>query len=163
MKKINILTGPIQSGKTTRLIAWVKFHRHAAGILSPVIHKQRYIYSIHANDYRQLEAGNENVPEKDLIKIGQYSFLKSTFNWAREQLQSALKEKTKYLVIDEIGPLELTGQGLEPAVTAVVQQILQSPKHHLIIVVRDSLLERVVMHYDLEGHYLTDHHFLSMP
>ena len=88
MKKINILTGPIQSGKTTRLIAWVKYHRQCAGILSPIINKQRFIYSILSDDYRRLESIDNPIMRKDTIKIGKYSFLQSTFQWARQELQA---------------------------------------------------------------------------
>jgi nucleoside-triphosphatase THEP1 len=161
MKKINILTGPIQSGKTTRLIAWVKYHRHSSGILTPVINKVRYIYSIHANNYQRLQVDDDQIPEKGVVKIGRYSFLESTFQWAREELISATTVQAKYLLIDEIGPLELSGRGLEPAVSTILQHYIKSPNYHLILVVRENLLEQVISHYNLEDHYITDYSFLS--
>jgi nucleoside-triphosphatase THEP1 len=163
MKKINILTGPIQSGKTTRLIAWVKYHQHSAGILSPVINDQRYIYSIHTNDYRKLEAEDDRLPEKNIFNIGKYTFLKSTFLWAREELEIAMNNRSKYLVIDEIGPLELSGQGLEPMVTNILKNYERSSKNHLILVVRENLLDEVISHYNLQDLYYTDYNFLSTP
>ena len=164
MKTINILTGPVQSGKTTRLIAWVKYHRHCAGILSPVINKKRYIYSILADNYRRLESVEDNpVDGHDMIKIGKYSFLQSTFRWARDELRTALDNEPPYLVIDEIGPLELSGQGLEPMVSYLFQNYQRSEKHHLILVVRDHLLEDVVAHYHLQDLYLADQNLLSIP
>jgi nucleoside-triphosphatase THEP1 len=163
MKTINILTGPIQSGKTTRLIAWVKYHRNSAGILSPVIHNQRFIYSILANDYRRLESIDDLIVDKEIVKIGKYSFLQSTFKWAREELHTALEHNPPYLVIDEIGPLELSGKGLEPMVTNILQSYKRSPKHRLVLVVRENLLEEVISHYGLDDLYLSDHNFLSTP
>ena len=164
MKTINILTGPVQSGKTTRLIAWVKYHRHSAGILSPVINKKRYIYSILKDNYRILESIKDDpAVGEDTIKIGKYSFLQSTFLWAREELRIAIEKKPLYMVIDEIGPLELSGQGLEPMVSHLLQNYQRSENHRLILVVRDHLLEAVVSHYQLQDTYLADHTFLSIP
>ena len=163
MKTINILTGPVQSGKTTRLIAWVEYYRHCAGILSPVIHNQRYIYSILANEYRRLESSDESVGDRDIIKIGKYSFLQSSFQWAREELQTAMEGRLPYLVIDEIGPLEISGQGLEPMVTEILRNYERSQKHRLILVVREQLFENVIFHYGLENLYLTDYNFLNKP
>jgi predicted AAA+ superfamily ATPase len=139
MKKINILTGPIRSGKTTRLIAWVKYHRNSAGILSPVIREQRWIYSIHSNDYRKLEADDDRLAEEDIIN------------------------RSPYLIIDEIGPLELSGQGLEPMVSQIIQNYKASSTYHLILIVREHILDDVILHYDLEDLYTTDYNFLTMP
>ena len=82
---------------------------------------QRYLYSIFANDYRKLEAEDNCLPEKDIVKVGKYSFLQSTFLWAREELKVAMINRSKYLIIDEIGPLELSGRGLEPMVTDILE------------------------------------------
>ena len=163
MKTINILTGPVQSGKTTRLIAWVKYHRHCAGILSPVINNQRFIYSILANEYRRLDSSDDQIIDVDIVKIGKYSFLQSTFVWAREELQTAMENKPSYLVIDEIGPLELSGKGLEPMFTKIVQEYKRTEKHYLILVVRENLLNEVISHYNLQDLYTTDHNFLTTP
>jgi nucleoside-triphosphatase THEP1 len=161
MKTINILTGPIHSGKTTRLIAWVKYHQHSGGILAPVIHKRRYLYSILANDYRILDAGEELHSDQEVMQIGNYSFLKSSFAWARSELQVAMAKKPSYLIIDEIGPLELSGQGLEPMVTTLLKDYERSSKNRVILVVRDHLIEKVISHFDLEDQVIIDQNFLS--
>jgi nucleoside-triphosphatase THEP1 len=164
MKTINILSGPVQSGKTTRLLAWVKYHRQCTGLLSPVMNEVRYIYSILADNYRRLESiDDDTAAGKDVLKIGKYLFLKSTFQWAREELRKAMEIKPAYLVIDEIGPLELSGQGLEPMVSHILQNYQRSENHHIILVVRDSLLEDVISHYHLQGLYSVDHHFMNTP
>ena len=148
-----IVTGPIQSGKTTRLTAWVKCHQGCCGLLSPVINNRRYIYSIDADEYRCLEAEKDHASDQKIISIGRYNFLESTFAWARKQLAIAAKRNCKWLIIDEIGPLELDGRGLEPKVGEIVNTALQSEKNNLILVVRDSLIEKVVNFYHLKGKY----------
>jgi len=161
MKSINILTGPVHSGKTTRLIAWVKYHQHSGGILAPVIHNQRYLYSVLSNDYRILEAGEEVLPAQEIVQIGNYAFLNSAFQWARSELQFAMNEKPPYLIVDEIGPLELSGKGLEPMVTTLLEDYERSLKNRIILVVREHLLEKVISHYNLEDQVIIDQNFLS--
>ena len=162
MKTINILTGPIQSGKTTRLIAWVKFHTRCAGILSPLLSKKRFIYSIHANEYRPLETENESAAGEETISIGKYLFLQSSFAWAQEQLKLALDINPRWIIIDEIGPLELSGKGLEPMVGKILKSYQSNKKCRLVLVVRESLLDEVVRYYDLQRKYSVDRSFLSI-
>jgi nucleoside-triphosphatase THEP1 len=162
-KTIHILTGPVKSGKTTRLIAWIRYHSNCAGILSPVINNKRHIYSIHNEQELLLETDKIGQSRSDeLISIGHYSFLASAFQWAREELQTALEMNPRWMIIDEIGPLELAGHGLEPMVTNVLNQFERSKDHHLILVVRESLLDKVLLHYQIEGQYLVDQSFLEM-
>jgi nucleoside-triphosphatase THEP1 len=71
-----------------------------------------------------------------------------------------MENMPRYLVIDEIGPLELSGRGLEPMVSTILENYERSPKQHLVLVVRDYLLEKVISHYHLRDQILTDHNFL---
>lgn len=162
MKKINILTGPTQSGKTTRLITWVKFHKHIAGILSPVLNNQRYLYSILKNDYRRLEAPVTEIMDDEIISIGKYSFLQSAFSWARKELTKAIEVNPSWLIIDEIGPLEMSGKGLEPAVSKVLKKFKRSADHRLILVVRERMLEEVISGYQLQNLFSLDINFLDI-
>lgn len=162
MKTINIITGPVQSGKTTRLIAWVKYHQNSAGILAPIINNHRHIFSIHANESRCLEtSANEDITS-EIVKVGKYLFSKSVFEWAHEQLDLATKLRKQWLIIDEIGPLELKGYGLEPMVSQIIQQYVRSKRNRLILVVRENLLQDVVQHYNLKGEYQRDTNFLNI-
>jgi len=162
-KTIHILTGPVKSGKTTRLIAWIRYHENCAGILAPVIDEKKHIYSIH-NERQMVLEGEKNLAgqEQKLIDIGRYSFLLSSFEWAREELLSALNLNPRWLIIDEIGPLELAGEGLEPAVTAILNKFERTKDHQLILVIREAILEQVIAHYQLEGKYLVDESFLEL-
>ena len=54
LEPVHRLTGPVQGGKTTRLLEWVKTH-DSAGILSPIINKKRHIYSILSHESLCLE------------------------------------------------------------------------------------------------------------
>lgn len=152
---IKIITGPIKSGKTTRLTAWVKCHQNCVGILSPVINNQRFIYSILEDEYRPLETEEDDAKDPKTITIGRYTFQESTFEWAREQLTIADAKNRDWLIIDEIGPLELSGIGLEPQVGKIIDSTLKSGKDDLILVVREGIVDKVVDHYHLHGNFQT--------
>jgi len=162
-KTIHILTGPVQSGKTTRLIAWLRYHEKCAGVLSPIIDEKRHVYSIHHEQDLQLEAEKKaQQPEEELITIGRYTFLNSSFEWARDELRSALAINPRWLIIDEVGPLELSGKGLEPMVSTILSDFERAKNHQLILVVRDTVVEQMISHYHLEGKYLIDESFLEI-
>jgi nucleoside-triphosphatase len=158
MMPVHILTGPVQTGKTTRLMQWIKKHRDCAGILSPIINNKRHIYSILSDKSRCLEIDNVHSREylgnedfKNIIIIGKYNFSTEVFGWAKEHLQEAAKARKKWLIIDEIGPLELNGQGLEPAIDEIIKNYEISENHRLLIVVRENLVSDVIRHYQIEN------------
>jgi nucleoside-triphosphatase THEP1 len=65
-----------------------------------------------------------------------------------EELCNAYLQNPKWLIIDEIGPLELKGQALEP----MVSKILNDEKRNeinIILVIRKTLVERAIEHYKL--------------
>lgn len=148
MHTIDILTGPIHSGKTTHLISWIKYHSHCAGILSPIVEGKRQFYSIHRKEFHRFES-DEMEKGEALLSIGKYSFYKSSFDWARLELEQAVKLKPHWLIIDEIGPIELQGEGLEPQVSHILKDYTRSRKNRLILVVRNQILENVLEHYNL--------------
>ena len=146
MPNIYILSGPVQSGKTSRLQTWAAGHKNVRGILAPVIDGKRYLQDISNAERRLLEIdGNGN--ESDVLRIGKYVFLEKTFSWARNVLTASLHHPAKWIVIDEIGPLELQGKGLEPAVRTILRNV--SNKVNVLWVVRQKLLTEVLQHYGL--------------
>lgn len=137
---------------------WIKKHRDCAGILSPIINKKRHMYSILSDESRCLEIDNLHSPEypgnedfKNIITIGKYNFSTEVFGWAREHLLHAAESKKKWLIIDEIGPLELKDQGLEPAISQVFQNYKLSKNNRILLVVRENLVSYVISHYKIEN------------
>ncbi|MFZ4592592.1 MAG: nucleoside-triphosphatase [Ignavibacteria bacterium] len=147
MSNVYIFTGDIKTGKTTHLQKWVSDKPDANGILSPVIDGCRHIVSIKSNETRLLEySGNDKSTE--LTKIGNYNFLSSVFEWGREELYKAYLQKPEWLIVDEIGPLELRGEGLEPVVSRILNDDAND-EINVVLVVRKPLLEKVIEHYGL--------------
>ncbi len=153
MKDLYILTGKIKSGKTNELFRWIIDKKNVGGILQPVVDGKRFIYSISQKRLIQLEISSTNlagIKEEDLIKIGNYLFLNNAFDKARELLQKDFESNFDWLIIDEIGSLELNGSGLEPMVSNILKNS-GSFKGSIILVVRESLIDAVIKKFELEG------------
>jgi len=67
-------------------------------------------------------------------------------------LLNAIKKDLDWLVIDEIGPLELEGSGLEPAISEILKD-RDSFNGEILCVVRDSIMERFLEHYKLHSKF----------
>lgn len=152
MSNIFIYSGPVRSGKTTRIGQWVKSNPHIDGILAPRIDGQRYVQRISSGVYRRIEISNPAANES-IISIGHYRFSAAVFRWARKELLSCLQiPSLQWLVVDEIGPLELQGQGLEPAVSEILKCCREAPSFRLLLIIRQSLLAEAGAHYQWQAH-----------
>lgn len=148
MKSLLILTGPVHSGKTTRLMQWAAAQKNIDGIFQPVIDDKRFIYHIGTRTLRVLETNDNN----NAFVIGKYKFNIDVFNWSQNVLLEAIDKSLDWLVIDEIGPLELDGKGLEPVISKIFNQI-DELNGNLLCVVRNSILEEFIKHYKLQSKF----------
>ena len=145
---IYILTGAIRSGKTTALLHWSKSRNDVDGLLCPDdANGKRYFLKLKNKTIFKLEAEAET---EAIVTIGNFKFLRSAFNEANDYLiLEASKTEPKYLIIDEIGKLELKNEGLNVSTKALISQFRSKNNTHLILVVRDYLLDAVLEHYGL--------------
>lgn len=148
MKKIYVLTGEIKTGKTTRLMLWASTQKNVDGILQPVVEDKRFIYHIGSKTLKLLEA----LAEIETIRIGNYNFSQNVFSWSQNVILSCFQKNLDWLVIDEIGPLELEGKGLEPAVTKIISE-RNNFAGEILCVVRESILEKFIDHYQLKNSF----------
>jgi len=145
--RVYLLSGPVRTGKTTRIQEWCK-QRNAErpgsvrGVLAPVVDGHRHLVSIQSGEARDLELIRGGTPKEP---IGRFVFNGAVFEWARGELLSASQSTARWIVIDEIGPLELAGRGLEPSVTRVLQS--NTGAKNVVIVVREQLASAVVAHF----------------
>ena len=147
-KNIFIVTGPINSGKTTRLMEWCKNRNDVYGILTPKINGKRVFVDVATGDQFEMEA-QEN--EENVLSIGKYIFSVAGFDRAKNILRNATNRKNGWLIIDEVGPLELKGEGFN----AELKELLVSMEDSLrvIIVVRESLVEQVITYFKIAETY----------
>lgn len=148
MNKIFLLSGPTHTGKTTRLTEWIKNKDNVDGILQPVIDGRRHIKHISSSEIQLLEIlpGSQ---EKNIIAIGNYKFNNDVFTWARSKLLLAYSKHPEWLIIDEVGKLEIDGKGLEPAVSEILKDFNDYKNINLVFVVRDYLVPDFLTKYCL--------------
>lgn len=139
-KNIFILTCEKHSGKTTALLQWIKDKEKIAGILSPDVNSVRHFYDIEKGNYFTMLATANEEP----LPVGKYIFSKAAFDKANSILLSI---KNKFIIIDEIGPLELTGNGFADTVKIILQEKSYS---NLLLVVRNELVHDVVNYFSLQ-------------
>jgi nucleoside-triphosphatase THEP1 len=151
MKAVYLFTGPVKSGKSSRLYEWIKTREDVAGILSLMIGNKKHLYSISQKQSKCLESHSDNI-----IHVGRYQFDPDVFNWARTRLSEDLKTNPKVLIIDELGPLEINGKGLDPAVSNVLSNAKDMSNLILIFVVRASLVAKVQEFFKLEHALVID-------
>ena len=148
MHSIFIHCGSVHSGKTTRLIKWLKDKNNVQGIISPIIAGKRYLVNIQSDEKRKLEIDSGSSQE-NVITVGKYIFDKSVFEWACKIILDGIKSNPNWLIIDEVGPLELQGEGLAKAVKKVLSNKNILLGTNLVLVVRDSLMTDFLNHYNL--------------
>lgn len=148
MSEILICSGPIKSGKTTRLMQWAAGKKKINGIFQPVIDEKRFLYHIGSRTLRKLETSDES----GTTDIGKYRFSNESFEWAKHLLLNSMQREIDWLIIDEIGPLEFDGKGLEPVVTKIINE-RNKLNCRIICVVRERLLEKFLSHYRLDNSY----------
>ncbi|MES2690963.1 MAG: NTP transferase domain-containing protein [Bacteroidota bacterium] len=146
---IYLLSQPIQTGKTSLLFKWAQLQKNVAGILTPDVNGKRKLYDMEGKTYShlQLNEGDEG------ITIGRFVFDEAIFEKARQLLDECVNTTAEWIVVDEIGRLELDRkEGLEPAVGKLISEFKQHarPGKKLLLVVRDYLLNEVIAHYQLE-------------
>ena len=71
--KIFILTGPVQTGKTTSLIKWTEKRNDVYGILTPVVDGKRMFMNVQARQLFYMEATEE---ETEVLTVGRFIFSK---------------------------------------------------------------------------------------
>lgn len=148
MGKILIYSGEVHTGKTTSLLRWCADKKNIDGIFQPVIEEKRFIYHLGSRTLKRLEVDSiENV-----TLIGKYKFDNSTFEWAQKVLLDSFNQNLELLIIDEIGPLELEGKGLEPALSFLMKN-RKNFAGKILLVIRNSILEEVIKKYDPGSDY----------
>ena len=144
--KIFIISGEINSGKTTRLVQWLDNRTDVGGILTPKINGERVFQDAASGQTWPMEA-TEN--EEQLL-VGRYRFSADGFQKALSVLESALMNPAiRFLVVDEIGPLEMRNEGFAAFLRTALSSLENDPEKNLILVIRNSLVESVLNHFQI--------------
>ncbi len=146
---LTVVTAEPGAGKTSFVLAYLEDQarrgRRIGGVLAPAAFERsrRVGYDLVdvATQQRWVSCRTKPVGA-DWIRQGRYSFDPEGLHRAAGTIVSAVRSGDDLVAVDEVGPLEVRGDGLARAVRAALRD-LQAPQE-LILVVRGSLLEEVV-------------------
>ncbi|MCX6315991.1 MAG: hypothetical protein NTW29_01770 [Bacteroidetes bacterium] len=146
-----LFVAPIQTGKTTSLVEWSADRQDVYGILTPVVDGRRMFMDAHT---RQLFLMEAKEGDEDTVAVGKYHFSRANFEKASQVIRQSANQKG-WLVIDEIGPLELNGEGF----CTVLKELIQEGRKQMILVVRekDKMPERVKNYFGLHHALVINH------
>jgi nucleoside-triphosphatase len=141
---IFVLSGPIHGGKTTfierSLPRWTVRGLLCGGFLSLAVTDGN---GAKGYDFLEIKGGRrlpylrrEGAPDAE--RTGPFFFVPETLELARTIIRET--DACELLVVDEVGPLELRGGGLWPA----LREILAAPARRSLLVVREEILEDFV-------------------
>lgn len=151
-----LFTAPVQAGKTTWLMHWAKDKPRLGGFLTPDVEGLRYLYTLRdrrLHPFQLTDSAAANMNPAEVISVGRFHFAAPAFELARQTLQEDSRRDCDWLLVDEIGRLELAGAGLEPAAGEAIRRYQRGEAQgRLLLVVREPLLEAVVEYYRLEGY-----------
>lgn len=142
-----ILTGLIQTGKTTSLLRFIRENR-SAGFLTPDIDGKRKLYSIADDRYYEMQTDESDNAE--MITIGRFLFRKDAFETGNK-IMNGYSGDADWFIVDEAGPLEvLLDNGFEPALSDLVRRFKEKEFNgKLLVVVREKLLEQAKEKYGI--------------
>ena len=144
---IYLLSEEIQTGKTTSLQLCTENRYDIGGFLGPDKNGMRFLMNLESKKEIPFEIDITDF-EGPIKVIGKYSISKAAFDqaavWVKEHLQSS---KIKFVVIDEVGKLELAGKGFASTLEYALENIGDK---HLILVVRNSLHDEIVEKFGLQ-------------
>jgi len=150
MIEVYFFVRPVRSGKTTALIKWIDSmpRGSVAGVIAPDDNDTRWIQDISTGE-RHLLTADSQTPSTRVVEIGRFRFDQASFRWAHRVLRAGYEAVPEWLVFDEIGYLELQGQGLEPAVRRILNWNRKIASTKLLWVIRDELVSDVIDYYGL--------------
>lgn len=151
---VHIITGPVDSGKTTLLYRVSRLVGTGDGFL---LRKQFDGGALIGQSIRRIADGREMdfsrrlpyVPEGwvEACRYEDFSFSGSGMQFAGEIIDEALETGCEPIFIDEIGPLELGMKGFY----ALFRRVLAS-KVELFFTVRESCVDEVMRLFGITGH-----------
>lgn len=148
---IVILSRPVRTGKTSHLLRWIYASEcDIRGVLTPDFSGKRILVDSFSSNTYPFEIEDASLS----FKIGNFKLSKATFSVTENILSDAMASDCVWIVIDEIGKLELfQNTGFEPCASKIIAHFLKTDTDgkKLLLVVRDSLLQEAISHYKLQN------------
>ena len=159
---VTIVTGPINTGKTTWLINDFKSKENADGFACRKIrindeHIGYELVHLATGETCQFIRKITHIPENwnEAFRLGMhYSFNKEGFAFAEKIANEALAKVIKCFYLDEVAHLELKGQGFAD----ILRRILTA-KIDLVLVVREALIEKICEAFGIKDYKIVKPEF----
>jgi nucleoside-triphosphatase THEP1 len=144
-RRLILWTGPKHSGKTTSAANLAQKAKsegfRVAGLLAPSIYTNRRLTGFQAVNIatgaRVRLAERNQSPDPN--SVGGFSFSKAGLKFGSNALDTTSVKSADLIIVDEFGPLELTGNGWRKN----VDSILSGTNTLLVLVVRDQITDRI--------------------
>lgn len=156
--EVVIITGEVHNGKTTftqKIVAdLLRQNIRIAGFLSIGINENGIrtgFTLVDIGSSRQIELCSDKKNEKRL-KFGRYYFNSDAISLGNEILNSNNLSDKQLIVIDEVGHLELNGQGWSNA----IENITRSNTTPQLWIVRKSLVQKCTRRWNIGNAYIFD-------
>lgn len=148
---VHIVTGKINSGKTTFLLAKYLSNPVGDGFISlktmDHFHVRHYDALRLSTNQETLLAVHEKYLKEEVIKdrIGPYGFIKSTIEMIELEIEKLIQAKIQPIYLDEIGVLELEDKGFSTILRKMISSELD-----LILSIREDLIPKITHKYGIE-------------
>jgi nucleoside-triphosphatase THEP1 len=149
---IHIVTGKINSGKTTKITKIYDSLQKGDGFVSV---KRMHYNKVHGYDLMHLK-DKTTIPfivhhefcqdNKEIdCEIGPYLFYKETIDYIRSLVEQWIQNKVEPIYFDEIGMLELYGKGFYSVLKQCVELNIE-----VYITVREDLIQQVIKVFQMK-------------
>lgn len=145
MSNVVILTGSVQSGKTTTLLRHFSNKKGVGGFICPDVNGRRMMFFPSENRLMEFQITTTDFS----INVGKFSFDELIFKKACDLINTAAQSNNDYFIIDEVGPLELKQQGYYDALVTLFDNAKNNTSLTIILVVRDYLVDEVIEKFNL--------------
>ena len=153
---ITIVSGPIDSGKTTRLAKHFAEHGRGDGFLSEKFYQDGRVQGYLARRLSTHETwpwllrdefASTSFPKE--ARIGPFHANLETLAVMEKAYAAMMEQGVSPIYLDEIGEWELSGQGFD----SIFRKLLSS-KGDLLVAVRKELVTQVIAHYGLKDYLI---------
>ncbi len=146
MNRIVVLSDEINSGKTTAILKWKEQVSNVFGVLSPKDIGGRIFEDAKTGEKWPMEAREQ----ESAFEVGRYKFSRLAFEKAIDSISKGLNQSgLRFVVFDEIGPLEMRNSGFHSILSESLAIILKDPELQLLVVVRKSMLIEFIDKYQI--------------
>jgi molybdopterin-guanine dinucleotide biosynthesis protein A/nucleoside-triphosphatase THEP1 len=151
--EIFILSAPIRVGKTSLIKQFIENNREiqVGGFLTPESTTDgRKLWDAQSKIYHRLQVQEDEISPEHQETVGRFVFDKRA--WEKAMMSLGHQWEKDYIVIDEIGKLEVNqNRGIHDALSSFLIEYQSKQKRpHLVLIIRNTLLSEAIKKYHLQ-------------